>query len=80
MIKPVNQAGSLISISAAGALAATLLRDMDVSIGGYTLGTYDTILLAGGLLCLGAGLYAAAAFRTRASDRQPAEEQPAEAG
>lgn len=63
VINPINQAGSLISISLAGVLAASLLGNLDTTIAGQRFTAYDTVLGVGAILCIAAGLYAGWAFR-----------------
>jgi Na+/melibiose symporter-like transporter len=63
ILNPVLTLMSLFATAAAGYLASTVLAGLHASIAGVTFGTYDTLIGAGGLLCVVGGLYGAWSLR-----------------
>lgn len=58
VIGPVANLAVICSTALAGTLASTLLRGFHVTVAGISFGPYDTIIGAGGLLFVAAGLAA----------------------
>lgn len=63
ILNPAMSLAGLVSISIAGYLASTVLRDFHTVVGGIPLGRIDLIYTVAGLLIVGAGVYAAANLR-----------------
>ncbi|GAB3413982.1 MFS transporter [Flindersiella endophytica] len=60
---PAVQAMGIAGVAVAGWLSSSVLRDLDADVLGVHFGTYDTIFVAGAVLIVLSGLYAAAALR-----------------
>ncbi|HEY7431902.1 MAG TPA: MFS transporter [Streptosporangiaceae bacterium] len=78
VINPVQQLAAIVSMAVAGFLASTVLRGFHHVIAGVTLGPYDTIFIAAGLLFIVAGLASIAPLRDPAegSPQAPAAPDP----
>jgi hypothetical protein len=63
ILTPAMSLAGLVSISIAGYLASTVLRDYHTTVFGIALGRIDLIYTVAGLLIVGAGIYAAASLR-----------------
>jgi hypothetical protein len=72
VFNPLQQLAAIASMALAGLLASTVLRGMQVTVAGARFGAVDTILGAGGLLVIAAGLAVMTALR-RAGLPSPAE-------
>jgi MFS family permease len=60
---PAVQAMGIAGVAVAGWLSSSVLRDLDAEVLGVRFGTYDTIFVAGAVLIVISGLYAAASLR-----------------
>jgi MFS family permease len=60
---PAIQSMSILGVAVAGWLSSSVLRGLDARVLGVHFGTYDTIFLAGGVILVIAGVYAAVALR-----------------
>jgi MFS family permease len=56
VINPVQQLAAILSMAVSGFLASTVLRGFHQVVLGVTLGPYDTVFIAAGLLFVAAGL------------------------
>ena len=63
VITPAASAAAIAALAVAGALPSTALRGLDVRLAGVTFGPYNTVIGAGGLLFVAAGLAAIGALR-----------------
>jgi MFS family permease len=54
---PVIQSVGIMGVAIAGWLSSSALRDLDTNLLGFHFGTYDTLLLAAGLIVILSGLY-----------------------
>jgi Na+/melibiose symporter-like transporter len=63
ILSPVLTLMSLLATALAGYLASTVLAGLHDTIFGVTFGTYDTLIGAGGVLCVLGGLYGARSLR-----------------
>lgn len=62
-LNPIVAGSSLVGQVGGGVLYSTVLRDLDAEVLGLSFGSLDTLFMAVGVLCIGAGLYAAGLLR-----------------
>jgi MFS family permease len=67
VLTPAASVAAIASTAAAGALASTVLRGFRATLAGVTLGPYETVIAAGGLLFVAAGLAAMMPLRRAAA-------------
>jgi MFS family permease len=63
VINPAGRLAALISVSVAGSLVSTVLRDFHAKVFGVTFGPVNTVFTGMGLLAVAGGLYARANLR-----------------
>jgi MFS family permease len=65
VLNPLLELASMIGMLVAGIVASTVLAGFHVRIAGQNVGPYDTVFMAGAILFLLGGLFAAVAMRER---------------